>query len=179
MNLYSLLLWIKIDISCCSTDWNCKCYVQATGGEGGELDVQSLHSLSRWGKVLAIKITMPLQLRDYKKLQRGHEWDLETLSPFPGQSWPQSCRAVRGPNANQRGLSTALSLSLSEDSSLRMWCVISTSQGLVMVARHRNSRGFTDPLRPCGPSMHPPQGPDVRLQKNCSPASRAVIGPLT
>ena len=33
-------------------------------------------------------------------------------------------------------------------------------KGLVMVPCRRNARGLTDPLRPCGPSLHPPQGPD-------------------
>ena len=39
------------------------------------------------------------------------------------------------------------------------------SKGLVMVPRRRNATGFTDPLRPCGPSLRPPQGPDVHLPK--------------
>ena len=34
-----------------------------------------------------------------------------------------------------------------------------------MVPRSRNARGFTAPLRPCGPSLRPSQGPDVRLRK--------------
>ena len=36
-------------------------------------------------------------------------------------------------------------------------------------------KGVKDPLRPCGPSLHPLQGPVVRLVV----AARAVIGPLT
>ena len=45
-------------------------------------------------------------------------------------------------------------------------------------------KGGTDPLRPCGPSLRPPQGPDVRLPKIVTlrrgdTAARAVIGPLT
>ena len=45
-------------------------------------------------------------------------------------------------------------------------------------------KGVTDPLRPCGPSLRPPQGPDVRLSKMSTlrrgdAAARAVIGPLT
>ena len=35
-----------------------------------------------------------------------------------------------------------------------------------MVPRRRNTRGFTDPLRPCGTCLRPPQGPDVCLPKN-------------
>ena len=35
-----------------------------------------------------------------------------------------------------------------------------------MVApRRHNARGFTYPLRPCGPSLRPSQGPVVRLPK--------------
>ena len=39
-----------------------------------------------------------------------------------------------------------------------------------------------DPLRPCGPSLRPPQGPDVRLPKIVTfrrgdAATRPVIGP--
>ena len=57
-------------------------------------------------------------------------------------------------------------------------------KGLVMVQRRRNTRGFADPLRPCGPSLRPPQGPDVRLSKMSTlrrgdAAARAVIGPLS
>ena len=45
-------------------------------------------------------------------------------------------------------------------------------------------KGVTDPLRPCGPSLYPPQGPDVRLPKIVTfcrgdTVARAVIGPLT
>ena len=45
-------------------------------------------------------------------------------------------------------------------------------------------KGLTDPLRPCGPSLRPLQGPDVRLPKMLTfrrdnTAARAVIGPLT
>ena len=40
---------------------------------------------------------------------------------------------------------------------------VSASRGLIMVPRSRNARGVTDPLRPCGPSLRPPRGPDVRL----------------
>ena len=41
-------------------------------------------------------------------------------------------------------------------------------------------KGVTDPLRPCGPSSRPLQGPDVRLPKNVTlrrgnAAARAVI----
>ena len=41
-----------------------------------------------------------------------------------------------------------------------------------------------DPLRPCVPSLRPPQGPDVRLPKIVTlrlrdTAARAVIGPIT
>ena len=39
------------------------------------------------------------------------------------------------------------------------------TKGLILVPRSRNTRGLTDPLRPCGPSLRPPQGPDVRLPK--------------
>ena len=39
------------------------------------------------------------------------------------------------------------------------------SKGLFIVPRWCNARGFTDPLSPCGPSLRPPQGPDVRLPK--------------
>ena len=53
-----------------------------------------------------------------------------------------------------------------------------------MVPSRRNARGFTDPLRPHGPSLRLPGGPDVRLSKTVTlrrgdAASRAVIGPLT
>ena len=53
-----------------------------------------------------------------------------------------------------------------------------------MVPRQLNARGFTDPLRPCGPSLRPPRGPDVCLTKILTfcwgdAAARAVIGPLT
>ena len=42
------------------------------------------------------------------------------------------------------------------------------------------SKGVMDPLRPCGPSSRPLQGPDVRLPKNVTlrrgnAAARAVI----
>ena len=45
-------------------------------------------------------------------------------------------------------------------------------------------KGVTDPLRPCGPPLRPPQGPDVGLTKILTfcrgdAAARAVIGPLT
>ena len=44
--------------------------------------------------------------------------------------------------------------------------------------------GFTDPLRPCGPSLRPPKGPDMRPQKirtfrRGDAVARAVIGSLT
>ena len=53
-----------------------------------------------------------------------------------------------------------------------------------MVLRRRNARGFTDPLRPCGPSLSPQPGPDVPLPKRVTlrrgdAAARAVISPLT
>ena len=49
---------------------------------------------------------------------------------------------------------------------------------------HATQGGVTDPLRPCGPSLRPPQVPDVRLpeivtQCRGDAAVRAVIGPLT
>ena len=45
-------------------------------------------------------------------------------------------------------------------------------------------KGVTDPLRPCGPSLRPTQGPDVRLPEIVTFrwgdwAARPVIGPLT
>jgi hypothetical protein len=45
-------------------------------------------------------------------------------------------------------------------------------------------KGVTDPLPPCGPSLRPPQGPDVRLPKIVTfprgyAAARALIVPLT
>ena len=60
----------------------------------------------------------------------------------------------------------------------------SQTEGSVKVPRRRNAEGFTDPLRQCGPSLRPPQGPDVRLQKMVTlhredTAASAVIGPLT
>ena len=47
----------------------------------------------------------------------------------------------------------------------------------------RNARGFTDPLRPCGPSVRPPQGLDVHLAKSVTlgrgdAAAMSTIGPL-
>ena len=53
-----------------------------------------------------------------------------------------------------------------------------------MAPSRRNARGFTDPLRPCGPSLRPPQGPDGHFRKSVTlrqgdAAARAVIGPLT
>ena len=53
-----------------------------------------------------------------------------------------------------------------------------------MVPRRHNARGFTELLRPCVPSLSPPQGPDVRLPKILTfrrgdAAARAVIGTLT
>ena len=50
-----------------------------------------------------------------------------------------------------------------------------------MVPRPRN--GVKDPLRSCGPSLRPTQGPDVRHTKMLTfrrgdAAARAVIGPL-
>ena len=52
-----------------------------------------------------------------------------------------------------------------------------------MVPRQLNASGFTGPYRPCGSSVHTPQGPDVRLPKMLTfrqgdTAARAVIGPL-
>ena len=45
------------------------------------------------------------------------------------------------------------------------------------------NKGVTDPLRPCRPSLRPPQGPDVRLPtivtfRRGEAAARDVIGPL-
>ena len=45
-------------------------------------------------------------------------------------------------------------------------------------------KGVADPLHPCGPSLRPRPGPDVRLPKIVTfrggdAATRAVIGPLT
>ena len=57
------------------------------------------------------------------------------------------------------------------------------TKGLVMVVRRRNTRGFTDPLRPCGPSMRSRQGPGLRLPKmltvRLDAAARNVMGRLT
>jgi hypothetical protein len=60
----------------------------------------------------------------------------------------------------------------------------STAKGRVMVTRRCNARGFTDPLRPSGPSLRNPQGLEFRLPKMLTlcqgdAAARAVIGPLT
>ena len=55
-----------------------------------------------------------------------------------------------------------------------------------MVGRQPNTRGFTDQLHPCGPTLRPPQGLTCGLEicklasrRNVTAASRAVIGPLT
>ena len=58
------------------------------------------------------------------------------------------------------------------------------SEASVMVGRRRNAMGFTDLLRPCGPSLRPAKRPDMHLQKIVTlrrgeGAARAVIGPLT
>ena len=58
------------------------------------------------------------------------------------------------------------------------------TKGLIMVPRQRNTRRFTDPLRPCGPSLGPPQRPDLRLPeivtlRRGDAAAKAVIGLLT
>ena len=56
------------------------------------------------------------------------------------------------------------------------------TKGLVTVPCRRNARGFMDPLCPCGISLRPPQGPNMRLPIIVSlldAAASAVIGPLT
>ena len=57
------------------------------------------------------------------------------------------------------------------------------AQGLIMVSCQHNARGFTNPLCPCGPSLHPPQGPDMQIPKIVTllqgdVAGTALIGPL-
>ena len=56
--------------------------------------------------------------------------------------------------------------------------------GPLRVPLRRRARGFRDPLRPCGPSLRPPQGPEVHILKMLTlrrgnAAARAVIGPLS
>ena len=52
-----------------------------------------------------------------------------------------------------------------------------------MDPRRHNARGFTDAIRPCKPTLCPPQGTDVRLPniflRRGDAAERALIGPLT
>ena len=74
--------------------------------------------------------------------------------------------------------------------SLREESLLCWTKGLVTVWFHVDATqrefclllwGFCLLLCPCGPSMLPPQGPDVRLisAKYCNLIARTVIGPLT
>ena len=92
------------------------------------------------------------------------KWWVGVLNPA------SSPRRIQGSDPLPIVLSISFTLSFSSNPKTSP-SVIPTSPDYI------DARRFTDPLRPCRPSLRP-QGPDVHLPKNDA-AARAVIGPVT
>ena len=86
-------------------------------------------------------------------------------------------RGVTDPSLKRRSLSAVGVTALRPDGTVQL---LRADYGPTFT----QPKGATDPLRPCGPSLRPPQGRDAHLPnmltfRRDDAAARAVIGPLT